>query len=107
MSEEIIKKVLKGFKGTTNKPIDEIIREALNLKQKLFDETLKNIIDEIDENKAFPKDIFLEVSDLEIQRINEMLKREFGFSLDRLSAFIGRKHYKNIKQIIQKHGGKG
>jgi len=47
-----------------------------------------------------PKDIFPELTEKQIADINILLINKFGFPLDRLSAHIGRKHYKNIRELI-------
>ena len=50
----------------------------------------KEIIGMINPDKIYPKDIFPELSKSQLKNIHEMLIKDFGFPLDRLSAHIGR-----------------
>ena len=50
----------------------------------------KEIIKMINPDKIYPKDIFPELSKAQFKNIHEMLIKDFGFPLDRLSAHIGR-----------------
>ena len=50
----------------------------------------KEIIGMINPDKIYPKDIFSELSKAQLKNIHELLMKNFGFPLDRLSAHIGR-----------------
>jgi len=58
-------------------------------------------------DKAFPLDIFPDISKEELEDLDILLRTKKSFPLDRLSAFIGRKHYKNfIDELSSKQEGK-
>ncbi|HDJ96538.1 MAG TPA: hypothetical protein ENG45_00515 [Candidatus Aenigmarchaeota archaeon] len=73
------------------------------------------------QNNPYPEDIFTPISKEEWKKINEVLKRELGVPLDRVSGNIGRKLYegfmvkvnellsdieKRIKEIEEWHSAK-
>ena len=58
-------------------------------------------------DKAFPLDIFPDITTDELEEIHLFLRKRFDFPLDRLSAFIGRKYYKNfLDELSSKQEGK-
>ena len=75
-----------------------VINRAISITRQEEREKLK---EQFDEEKAFPKDIFPELTDKQLADIQVLLNNGLGFTLDRLSAHIGRKHYKNIKQELK------
>jgi hypothetical protein len=66
-----------------------------------INETLSAVGKEIDGDKVYPKDIFSEVTKKQLSQINNYLEHTHGFSLDRLSAHIGRRVLNNIKSKLQ------
>jgi hypothetical protein len=66
---------------------------------------LENVAEKLDKD-AYPLDIFPNISSDEISKINALLKKEMGFPIDRLSAYIMRFAVKNnqnlAKQIREK-----
>lgn len=46
----------------------------------------------------YPEDIFPEITKEEWEKIDELLKRELGFQLDRVAGNINRKMWNNIKE---------
>ena len=84
----------KNQKTDQEKIIDKTREQA---KQ----EEREKLKEQFDEEKAFPKDIFPELTKKQLADINVFMINHLGFPLDRLSAHIGRKHYKNIKQEIE------
>ena len=84
-------------------PICQKEKETLKSAQQRFNQ-LKELFNP---DKAFPLDIFPDISKKDIEQMNILLENIFGFPLDRLSAFIGRKHYKNfIDELSSKQEGK-
>jgi len=83
--------------------------EAVRLNKELDKEKAKfdKLKETFNPDKAFPLDIFPNINPKRITEINGFLKANFGFPLDRLSAFIGRKHYKNfLNELSSKQEGK-
>jgi exopolysaccharide biosynthesis predicted pyruvyltransferase EpsI len=81
--------------------------EAVRLNKELDNEKAK--FDKLKElfnpDKAFPLDIFPDISKEELEDLDILLRTKKSFPLDRLSAFIGRKHYKNfIDELSSKEG---
>ncbi len=75
----------------TSEPIDEIIK---GLK------ILENFIEKLPLN-PYPEDIFLPIPKEDFDKINDLLKKEMGYSIDRLSGNMGRKLYKSIIEILR------
>jgi len=51
----------------------------------------------LDLENPYPEDIFPEISEKEWKKIDELLKRELGFPLDRVAGNINRKMWNNMK----------
>ena len=49
----------------------------------------------------YPEDIFTPIPKEDFAKINELLKKEMGYPIDRLSGNIGRKLYKSITEILK------
>jgi hypothetical protein len=64
------------------------------------EELRKYVKEELDADKIYPKDIFLEISKEELEKINSFLLREMKFPLDRLSAYISRKVLEGLKEKL-------
>ena len=75
----------------TSEPIDEIIK---GLK------ILENFIEKLHLN-PYPEDIFLPIPKEDFNKINDLLKKEMGYSIDRLSGNMGRKLYKSIIENLE------
>jgi hypothetical protein len=54
-------------------------------------------LEELKQNR-YPKDIFTEITGKEWEKINKILIKELGFSLDRVSGNISRKMWKNMSE---------
>ena len=52
----------------------------------------------LDKECPYPEDIFPEITKEEWERIDKLLKKEMGFSLDRVAGNINRKMWNNMKE---------
>lgn len=52
----------------------------------------------LDMDFPYPKDIFPEITEEEWKKIDKLLRKEMGFSLDRVSANISRKMWDNMRE---------
>jgi len=52
---------------------------------------------DLKEENPYPEDIFPEITDKEWKKINELLKKELGFPLDRVAGNINRKMWNNMR----------
>jgi ACT domain-containing protein len=93
-------KAAEGFEELKRKKINVLEIENAKLKNEL-----ENVAETLDKD-AYPLDIFPNISSDEISKINALLKKEMGFPIDRLSAYIMRFAVKNnqnlAKQIREK-----
>jgi len=55
----------------------------------------------LEKENPYPEDIFLPIEKEDFNKINDLLKREMGYSIDRLSGNMGRKLYKSIIEILK------
>ena len=63
--------------------------------------TIIEAAEELDHD-SFPTDVFPEISKKELLKINEILKREMGFPLDRLGAHILRIKEKSERELAKR-----
>ena len=103
-----------GFKEAMNGQITSLVTEnEINIRMKRFVDTLilktqialletlgRKIEDEIDADKHYTKEIFPEISKLQLEQINNMLQTNQGFTLDRLSAHISRLILNELKSSL-------
>ncbi len=101
-----------GIKDYTGKSIpEEIVKlkkekwgilelEGLSLRQETEARILGIIGEETDKDKIYPTDIFKEVSPFQLSTINDLLTSHLGFTMDRLSAHIGRLLLSGLKDSI-------
>lgn len=61
----------------------------------------KELIQFLEEKNPYPEDIFLPIPKEDFNKINDLLKKEMGYSIDRLSGNMGRKLYKSIIEVIK------
>jgi len=52
---------------------------------------------DLKEENPYPEDIFPKITDKEWKKINELLKKELGFPLDRVAGNINRKMWNNMR----------
>ena len=71
--------------------------ELLQRGQKLEE----GLIQFLEKENPYPEDVFLPIEKEDFNKINGLLKREMGYSIDRLSGNIGRKLYKSITEILR------
>lgn len=65
-------------------------------------ESLKrNLIEVLEKENPYPEDVFLPIEKGDFDRINDLLKKEMGYSIDRLSGNMGRKLYKSIIEALK------
>jgi len=87
--------------------------EAVRLNKELekekakFDKFIEDLKETVNPDRVFPLDIFPDISKKELEDLDILLRTKKSFPLDRLSAFIGRKHYKNfLDELSSKQEGK-
>ena len=61
----------------------------------------EELIQFFEKENPYPKDVFLPIPKEDFDKINDLLKKEMGYSIDRLSGDIGRKLYKSIIEEIK------
>ena len=61
----------------------------------------EELIQFFEKGNPYPKDVFLPIPKEDFDKINDLLKKEMGYSIDRLSGDIGRKLYKSIIEEIK------
>ena len=61
----------------------------------------ENLIQFLKKENPYPKDIFLPISKEDFNKINNWLKKELGYPIDRLSGNLGRNIYKSIIEKIK------
>ena len=67
-------------------------------------ERLQNMIDDASDElpvNPYPESIFTPVTDEQYKKINELLIKEMGFPIDRLSGDIGRHNYRWMTEAIK------
>jgi len=62
---------------------------------------MKELIQFLEEKNPYPKEIFPPIPKEDFNKINDLLKKEMGYPIDRLSGNIGRKLYKSIIEVIK------
>ena len=55
----------------------------------------------LEKENPYPEDVFLPIPKEDFDNINDFLKKEMGYSIDRLSGNMGRKLYKSIIEILK------
>jgi len=55
----------------------------------------------LEKENPYPEDVFLPIPKEDFDKINDFLKKEMGYSIDRLSGNMGRKLYKSIIEILK------
>ena len=77
------------------------IIELLQHGQKIEEE----LIQFLEKENPYPEGVFLPIKKEDFNKINNWLKKELGYSIDRLSGNLGRKIYKSvikeIKEVIK------
>ena len=65
----------------------------------------EGLIQFLEKENPYPKDVFLPIPKEDFDKVNDLLKKEMGYSIDRLSGNLGRKIYKSIigeiKEVIE------
>jgi len=59
------------------------------------------LIQFLEKENPYPEDVFLPIPEEDFDKINDLLKKEMGYSIDRLFGNMGRKLYKSIIEIIK------
>jgi len=52
------------------------------------------LIQFLEKENPYPEDVFLPIPEEDFDKINDLLKKEMGYSIDRLFGNMGRKLYK-------------
>ncbi len=86
----------KGFKNETNEWFENIIQLV-----KRGEKIEKGLIKFLENENPYPEDIFLPIEKEDFNKINDLLKNEMGYSIDRLMGNMGRKLYKSIIEILR------
>ena len=87
----------EGLKVTLSKELLDNIIEILQRKQKIKEE----LIQFLEKENPYPENVFLPIRKEDFNKINDLLKKEMGYSIDRLSGNMGRKLYKSITEILR------
>jgi len=61
----------------------------------------EELIQFLEKENPYPEDVFLLIPEEDFNKINDWLKKELGYSIDRLSGNLGSKIYKSIIEIIK------
>ncbi|MCK4464843.1 MAG: hypothetical protein KAU83_03945 [Bacteroidales bacterium] len=61
----------------------------------------EELIQFLEKENPYPEDVFLPIPKEDFNKINNWLKKELGYSIDRLSGNMGRKIYKSIIEEIK------
>jgi len=59
------------------------------------------LIQFLEKENPYPEDVFLPIEKEDFDKINDLLKKEMGYSIDRLFGNMGRKLYKSIIEILR------
>ena len=66
---------------------------------------VEKLIQFLEEKNPYPEEIFPPIPKKDFDKINDFLKKEMGYPIDRLSGNMGRKLYKSlieeIKEVIK------
>ena len=65
-------------------------------------EKLKDIVEEISNFQPYPEKIFTPIDDVDYDKIDKLLEKEFGFRIDRLSGQIGRELWNRVSAEIKR-----
>ena len=94
----------------TKETID-VLKYHYNIKEGLF----KNVVNLLERGEKiegeliqffkkenpYPEDVFLPIGKEDFDKINDLLKKEMGYSINRLFGNMGRKLYKSIIEILR------
>jgi len=94
--EYIVTIASENYNEESIKKRDQII-ELLKRGQKIEEE----LIQFLEKENPYPEGVFLPIGKEDLNRINDLLKKEMGYSIDRLSGNMGRKLYKSIIEILK------
>ena len=61
----------------------------------------EELIQFLEKENPYPEDVFLPIEKEDFDKINDLLKKEMGYSIDRLSGNMGRKLYKSIIEVLR------
>lgn len=76
--------------------LDSITRDFLNL----FKREKKEILDKLNPDLVYPKDVFPEITEEELEKIDTFIESHFNFSRHNLTAHIGRRLLENLRKEI-------
>jgi len=89
----------------------DVLKYHFNIKMGLFKSVVgllqcgkkieEELIQFLEKENPYPEDVFLPVEKEDFNKINNLLKKEMGYSIDRLSGNMGRKIYKSIIEILR------
>jgi len=99
-----VKKIITLLKELDTLKKREIFGELLVDEKVIQGEKYRQIWEELKEKLSqnpYPEDIFTPIPKEDFNKINELLKKEMGYPIDKLSGNIGRKIYKSIIDIIE------
>jgi hypothetical protein len=81
-----------GLKITFYKEFLDKTIVFLQQEQKLRE----SLIQFLEKENPYPEDVFLPIKKEDFDKIDDLLKKEMGYSIDRLSGSMGRRLYKSI-----------
>jgi len=61
----------------------------------------EDLIQFLEKENPYPENVFLPIEKEDFNKINDLLKKEMGYSIDRLFGNMGRKLYKSIIEILR------
>ena len=61
----------------------------------------EELIQFLEKENPYPEDVFLSIEKEDFDKINDLLKKEMGYSIDKLFGNMGRKLYKSIIEILK------
>jgi hypothetical protein len=64
-------------------------------------EKCRQNIDRLISKNPYPEDIFTPIPKEDFAKINDLLKKEMGYPLDRLSGHIGREFHKSLIETLK------
>jgi len=83
-----------------------LVNDAESLKQVIAllqrgEKIEEDLIQFLEKENPYPEDVFLPIPKKDFDKINDFLKKEMGYPIDRLSGNMGRKLYKSIIEVIK------
>lgn len=79
----------------------KIYKEIIKLLQQ-GESLKKDLIQFLEKENPYPEDVFLVIKKEDLIKINNLLKKEMGYSIDRLFGNFGRKIYRTIIEDLKK-----